>query len=241
MRLLFRKKAKPAWLEQTREFCRVQNIVIAAWGSRALVVEAKYSERRAEIDNYLSQFGLRTVESEDDTYAGLLTLSPTPEALQSELQSNIAWFDISRRPWSEQIEPLIWALGVFLLVPGLDSHSEHQWVYLPFGMGALVLFFLGRHTHLGMAIGTSPRCTACASTFSLDLYSLESHSRHRIERSGEYAGTSHRRTRHSQKRNPWHFPRFLRARSTRSAAPRARPAPLIVICGRVCRLTKPFF
>jgi hypothetical protein len=75
MGLFSRNKSKPAWLDQTREFCRAQNIVIAAWGPRSLVVEAKSFERRAQIAALLANLGFQVIPEENDEYAGLLTLS----------------------------------------------------------------------------------------------------------------------------------------------------------------------
>jgi hypothetical protein len=74
MGLFSRNKDKPAWLDQTREFCRAQNIVIAAWGPQGLVVEAKSPERRGEIAALLANLGFQVVADENDEYAGLLEL-----------------------------------------------------------------------------------------------------------------------------------------------------------------------
>jgi hypothetical protein len=75
MAVFCRYKEKPAWLDQTRDFCRSQGITIAAWGPRAVVVEAKSPERAEEISTQLANFGFKAVPNEDDAYAGLLTLS----------------------------------------------------------------------------------------------------------------------------------------------------------------------
>jgi hypothetical protein len=75
MSIFSRNKDNPAWLEQTREFCRTAGISIAAWGPHALVVEAKSPERATEIANELANFGFKPIQDEDDAYAGLLTLS----------------------------------------------------------------------------------------------------------------------------------------------------------------------
>jgi hypothetical protein len=69
------KKENPAWLDNTREFCRGAGITIAAWGPNTLVVEAKSPERAAEITAQLANLGFRTVQDADDAYAGLLSLS----------------------------------------------------------------------------------------------------------------------------------------------------------------------
>lgn len=46
-----------------------------AWGSDALVVEAKSAEIASQISNQLRQLGFKAIEDEADTYAGILTLS----------------------------------------------------------------------------------------------------------------------------------------------------------------------
>jgi hypothetical protein len=64
MGLFSRNKDKPAWLDQTREFCRAPNIVIAGWGPRALVVEAKSPDRSKEIATLLVKLGFQVVPDE---------------------------------------------------------------------------------------------------------------------------------------------------------------------------------
>jgi hypothetical protein len=75
MAVFTRYKEKPAWLDQTREFCRNAGITIAAWGPRNVVVEANSAERAEEISTQLANFGFKPVPSEEDAFAGLLTLS----------------------------------------------------------------------------------------------------------------------------------------------------------------------
>jgi hypothetical protein len=75
MAVFTRYKEKPAWLDQTREFCRSQGITIAAWGPRNVVVEARSPARADEITTQLANFGFKPVPSEEDSFAGLLTLS----------------------------------------------------------------------------------------------------------------------------------------------------------------------
>jgi hypothetical protein len=75
MSLYPRNKEKPIWLDQTRDYCRNAGITIAAWGPRSLVVEAKSPERAGEISTQLANYGFKPVPDEDDTCAGLLTLS----------------------------------------------------------------------------------------------------------------------------------------------------------------------
>jgi hypothetical protein len=68
-------KGKPDWLEQTRDFCRGAGITIMAWGPQTLVVEAKSPERAKEIASQLAQLGFAAIEDENDSYAGMLSLS----------------------------------------------------------------------------------------------------------------------------------------------------------------------
>jgi hypothetical protein len=75
MALFSRNLETPAWLDQTRESCRSVGMNIAAWGPHAPVVEAKSSERAAEIANHLAHFGSEPVQDENYAYAGLLTRS----------------------------------------------------------------------------------------------------------------------------------------------------------------------
>lgn len=77
-----------------------------------LTVEAKSEECAEEIASQLGQLGFRIVKNDDDAYAGLLNLSRDPVAVEARISS----FDISRRSWDEQIEPLIWALGGVLAI-----------------------------------------------------------------------------------------------------------------------------
>ena len=144
----------PPWLAQTREFCSSSRIKIVGWGPDMLTVEAKSEERVAEIAAQLGQLGFRAIRNDDDAYAGLLNLSRNPAAVESKVAS----FDISRRPWDEQIEPLIWALGGLLLAPSLVTNSDHypHWVTLPLGALSLVLFFWGARRIWGWRLETLP-------------------------------------------------------------------------------------
>ena len=72
---LFSRSKNPPWLDSAREFCNARNITIMGWGPHALVVEAKSSERAAEISTLLANLGFRPVADPDDSYAGILTLS----------------------------------------------------------------------------------------------------------------------------------------------------------------------
>jgi hypothetical protein len=125
-------KQKPPWLDEAEEFCKNAKIKVMGWGPDLLVVEAKSNERAKEIASQLGQLGFHAIESEDDAYAGILSLSKNPAAVQAK----IATFDISRRRWDEQIEPLIWALGTLLLLPWHYTGRESglYWVRFPFGL-----------------------------------------------------------------------------------------------------------
>ena len=68
-------KGKPDWLEETRDFCRSAGITIVAWGPKTLVVEAKSPESAKEIASQLAQIGFAAIADENDSYAGILSLS----------------------------------------------------------------------------------------------------------------------------------------------------------------------
>jgi hypothetical protein len=144
----------PPWLQQTREFCSGSGIRIVGWGPDMLTVEAKSEERAKEIASQLGQLGFRTVKNDDDAYAGLLNLSRNPAAGQAKIAS----FDISRRPWDEQIEPLICALGALLLLPSLATNSARYsyWVTFPLGALSVSLFFWDGRRIWGWRLETLP-------------------------------------------------------------------------------------
>jgi hypothetical protein len=138
MAILAGSKEQPVWLDETREFCRGASIKIVAWGPDLLTVEAKSPDRSSQIASQLGQLGFHVVENEDNAYAGLLDLSKNPAAVQAKIAS----FDISRRRWDEQIEPLLWAIGSLLLVPGLfGSTREPRFATVALGLLSLALFF----------------------------------------------------------------------------------------------------
>ena len=132
-------KDSPYWLPQAREFCRTAGINIMGWGPDMLTVEAKSDERAKAIAAQLGQLGFKALENEDDAYAGMLNLSLHPEAIHEKIAS----FDISRRRWVEQVEPLIWALGSLMLIPNLfgESTRSPQWLNQGIGFFSLVAFF----------------------------------------------------------------------------------------------------
>jgi len=75
MSIFSRSSQKPSWLDSAREFCNARKIKIMAWGPHALMVEAKSSERAAEISTQLASLGFQPIADPEDSYAGVLTLS----------------------------------------------------------------------------------------------------------------------------------------------------------------------
>lgn len=135
---IFARREKPPWLDEARNFCRSAGIPIMGWGPDLLTVEAKSRQRAEQIASQLAQLGFKPIPSEDNAYAGMLDLSPSPEAVQSKIAS----FDVSRRPLGEQVEPFIWALGFLLLIPGLNPQDRDKyWIGLPLGVLFVVMFF----------------------------------------------------------------------------------------------------
>jgi hypothetical protein len=155
----------PPWLEQTREFCRNSGIKIVGWGPDMLTVEAKSEECVQEIASQIGQLGFRIVKNDDDAYAGLLNLSRNPAAVEAKIAS----FDIWRRPWDDQIEPLIWALGALLLLPGLAMNGGRypDWVTLPLGALSSVLFFWDGGRIWGWRVEPS-RVASSTASISMD-------------------------------------------------------------------------
>ena len=129
-------KKAPAWLEETREFCRKSGIKIMAWGPDMVTVEAKSEDCAKQIASQLGQLGFKVVENADNAHAGMLDLSKNPAAIQARVAS----FDISRRRWDEQILPLIWAFFSLALVPGHSGRTPY-WFRLLLGLFSLVMFF----------------------------------------------------------------------------------------------------
>jgi hypothetical protein len=136
-------KANPPWLAQARDFCRANGITVMGWGPNMLTVEAKTSERAAQIASRLASLGFKPVPNVDDAYAGMLDLSPDPDAVRSHLASRLASVDISRRPLQERIIPLIWGLCWLLLLHGATQNNDEgrKWVNLTVGAVGVVLFF----------------------------------------------------------------------------------------------------
>lgn len=138
MAILAPSKEQPAWLDETRAFCKDNGIKIAGWGPDLLTVEAESPNRSSQIASRLGQLGFRVVKNEDNANVGLLDLSRNPEAVAGEIAS----FDISRRRWDEQIEPLLWAIGSLLLLPSLNNHTrEPRLASVALGLLSLALFF----------------------------------------------------------------------------------------------------
>jgi len=103
---------RPPWVIEAVDFCRNAGIKIVAFGPDMLTVEAKSPERAKEIASQLALLGFKTIQNEDNTQTGLLDLSPDPEAVRARM----ATFDVSRRPWLEQIAPILWAAYLFLFL-----------------------------------------------------------------------------------------------------------------------------
>jgi len=136
-------KEKPRWLDETRDFCRRAGISVVGWGPNMLTVEAKSLTRATEIANQLGQLGFKVVKNEDDEYAGLLSLSQNPDAVQAAIHQRTATFDISRRRWPERVEPLIWLIGSSLLIPGVATSSSRTPAGFAYSLGLIsfVAFF----------------------------------------------------------------------------------------------------
>jgi hypothetical protein len=119
MAILPGSKEKPVWLDETRSFCEDNGIKIAGWGPDLLTVEAKSPELADKITSQLSQLGFSAMAHDGDAEAGLLDLSRNSEAVQNKIRN----FDISRRLWSEQIEPALWAVCSAVLLASAFSRS----------------------------------------------------------------------------------------------------------------------
>lgn len=137
MAILAPSRGKPAWLEETRAFCKTAGIKIMGWGPDLLTVEAKSAARSSEIAAQLGQLGFRVVENEDNVNAGLLDLSRNPEAIRAAIAS----FDISRRPLGELIAPLVpAALSVWILVLASRPSSQNPALSVLLGVVAALCF-----------------------------------------------------------------------------------------------------
>jgi hypothetical protein len=64
---LFSRSRNPPWLDAAREFCRTRNITIMGSGSHALIVEAKFPERAAEVSTQLASLGFQPVPDQTTT------------------------------------------------------------------------------------------------------------------------------------------------------------------------------
>jgi hypothetical protein len=132
-------RVDPRWLPETRDLCSQLGITIMAWGPDMLTVEAKSATRAQEIAAQLGHLGFKAIENEDDAYAGMMSLSKNPDAVRAQL----AAFNISRRRWNEQMEPLIWAAcATGFLISGLTHSGRYPPGFtLPAGAALGVLFF----------------------------------------------------------------------------------------------------
>lgn len=135
MAILAPSKGKPDWLDEARAFCRDNRIKIAGWGPDLLTVESGSPQRASEIASQFAQIGFHVVENAESSEAGLLDLSRNPQAVQNK----IAAFDISRRRWGEQIEPLIWAGCSLAFLAAAFSGSTRYPSWLTFALGVLLV------------------------------------------------------------------------------------------------------
>jgi membrane protein YdbS with pleckstrin-like domain len=128
----------PAWLPLARDFCKQKGITVMAWGPELLTVEATSPARAHEIAAQLAPLGFKVIPSEEDTAAGMLSLSPNPDAVRAK----VAEFPIARRLWGEQIEPLIWLFcGSCFLYSGITRTGRYPWqMMLALGITSLLLF-----------------------------------------------------------------------------------------------------
>lgn len=128
----------PAWLSAARDLCKQNGITIMAWGPELLTVEAKSPMRAQQIATQLAPLGFQVVANEEDAAAGMLSLSPNPGAVRAK----IAAFDVSRRGWGDQIEPLIWLFcGSCFLYSGLARTGRYPWpLMLTLGILMVPLF-----------------------------------------------------------------------------------------------------
>lgn len=131
-------KPLPQWLVEAREFCRKERIQVVGWGPNLITVQPKSAAQANEIAAQLELFGLKPVADDMDVEAGLLSLSPNPDAVRTKVAS----FDVSRRRWDEQIEPLIWAgCALAFLVPALQGSERYPfWVAILLGIALTALF-----------------------------------------------------------------------------------------------------
>lgn len=137
MAILAASKGNPAWLDETRAFCRDNGIKIAAWGPDLLTVEGESPERAEDISSRLAQLGFHIVKSEEDSNAGLLSFSRNPQAIRDAIAS----FNISRRPRGELIAPLVpGVLSVWILIFAPRPSAKNAAFSLLLGIAAALFF-----------------------------------------------------------------------------------------------------
>lgn len=208
-------KGKPPWLDSARDFCRRSGISVVGWGPNLLTVEAKSPSRAAEIANQLGQLGFKVVKDEDDENAGLVNLSQNPDALQAAAHQRTATFDISRRRWPEQIEPLIWLGCSSLLLPSVANGGRYPPSFAYFvGLICVVVFFWDGARIWGYRLELVPEALRVRRYFRwtmipwADIKTIESVSTGRSQE----ALVLHLASRHSQRLGKFDF---LYARNTR--------------------------
>ena len=128
----------PSWLPEARRICRDAKIEIIAWGPDVLNVLAKSDDRAKQITALLAPLGFSVIADEDDSEAGMLSLSINPNAVLALYAS----FDVSRRRWNERLLPLIWAFCSLPMVPEVfgDAHPT-PWISFPIGLFSAIMFF----------------------------------------------------------------------------------------------------
>lgn len=131
-------KVDPPWLPQARKLCRDRGINIAGWGSRSLVVHAESPDRVRQIACELAVLGLQPVLQEDDSIAGLLTLSQDPAPVR-EPQRPHRPVDLSVRPLMERLRPILQlAICVTCLALAIRQPISRSW-----SLPALAIVFFG--------------------------------------------------------------------------------------------------
>lgn len=148
-------KAKPAWLQQVREFCRTTGIEICGWGSDTLVVEAKSPDRAEQITAQLRAFGFDLVENDADSGTLLLSLNPT--ATRAKEKQSSASFDLSRRLMRERVAPVFEAiLGIWLFWYSITLPPPKSERFTVLAGLILIVFLVDAGRLWGWALRISP-------------------------------------------------------------------------------------
>jgi hypothetical protein len=100
----------PEQLKEEREFCRREGIEVYGWGPDALTVKAESPDRAKQIALQLRPLGFEPLEDEDEASAGMLLLSRNPSATRSKKAQSQASVNISQRPLTERVAPVLEAV-----------------------------------------------------------------------------------------------------------------------------------